>query len=77
MESKDWSGFGYLSPDFSPGMPVSQRIWTPPVLQAFLSMFVSITIQHSSAISFQFFRIYYSESYSEQTTPFELLKLLQ
>ena len=29
MESKDWSGFGYLSPDFSPGMPVSQRIWTP------------------------------------------------
>ena len=21
MESKDWSGFGYLSPDFSPGMP--------------------------------------------------------
>ena len=30
MESKDWSGFGYLSPDFSPGMPVSQRIWIPP-----------------------------------------------
>ena len=30
MGSKDWSGFGYLSPDFSPGMPVSQRIWTPP-----------------------------------------------
>ena len=30
MESKDWSGFGYLSPDFNPGMPVSQRIWTPP-----------------------------------------------
>ena len=29
MESKDWSGFGYFSPDFSPGMPVSQRIWTP------------------------------------------------
>ena len=29
MESKDWSGFGYLSPDFSPGMPASQRIWTP------------------------------------------------
>ena len=28
MESKDWSGFGYLSPDFPPGMPVSQRIWT-------------------------------------------------
>ena len=21
MESKDWSGFRYLSPDFSPGMP--------------------------------------------------------
>ena len=21
MESKDWSGFGYLSHDFSPGMP--------------------------------------------------------
>ena len=21
MESKDWSGFGYLSADFSPGMP--------------------------------------------------------
>ena len=21
MESKNWSGFGYLSPDFSPGMP--------------------------------------------------------
>ena len=20
MESKDWSGFGYFSPDFSPGM---------------------------------------------------------
>ena len=30
MESKDWSGFGYLSPNFNPGMPVSQRIWTPP-----------------------------------------------
>ena len=30
LESKDWSGFGYLSADFSPGMPVSQRIWTPP-----------------------------------------------
>ena len=29
MESKDWSGFGYLSPDFSPGMPASQQIWTP------------------------------------------------
>ena len=29
MESKDWSGFGYLSPGFSPGMPVSQRIWNP------------------------------------------------
>ena len=29
MESKDWSGFGYFSPDFSPGIPVSQRIWTP------------------------------------------------
>ena len=29
MESKDWSGFGYFSPDFSPGMPVSQRIWNP------------------------------------------------
>ena len=29
MESKDLSGFGYLSPDFSTGMPVSQRIWTP------------------------------------------------
>ena len=29
MGSKDWSGFGYFSPDFSPGMPVSQRIWTP------------------------------------------------
>ena len=29
MESKDWSGFGYFSPDFSPGMQVSQRIWTP------------------------------------------------
>ena len=33
MESKDWSGFGYLSPDFNPGMPVSQRIWTPPPVQ--------------------------------------------
>ena len=21
MESKDWSGFGYFSPDFSPGIP--------------------------------------------------------
>ena len=30
MESKDWSGFEYFSPDFSPGMPVSHRIWTPP-----------------------------------------------
>ena len=29
MESKDWSGFGYFSPDFSPGVQVSQRIWTP------------------------------------------------
>ena len=29
MESKDWSGFGYLRPDISPGMSVSQRIWTP------------------------------------------------
>ena len=30
MQSKKWSGFGYLSPDFAPGMPVSQRTWTPP-----------------------------------------------
>ena len=30
MQSKDWSGFGYLSPDFAPGMPVSQRTWNPP-----------------------------------------------
>ena len=29
MESRDWSGFGYFSPDFSPGKPVSQRIWAP------------------------------------------------
>ena len=29
MESKDWNGLGYFSPDFFPGMPVSQRIWTP------------------------------------------------
>ena len=36
MESKDWSGFGYLSPDFSPGMlgvladlDLPPRIWTP------------------------------------------------
>ena len=36
MESKDWSDFGYLSPDFSPEMPGVQpdldlppRIWTP------------------------------------------------
>ena len=21
MESKDWRGFGYFGPDFSPGMP--------------------------------------------------------
>ena len=30
MESKDWSGFGHFSLDFSPGMLVSQRIWIPP-----------------------------------------------
>ena len=29
MESKNWSGFGYFSSDFSPGMLVSWRIWTP------------------------------------------------
>ena len=28
MGSKDWNDFGYFSPDFSPGMPVSQRIRT-------------------------------------------------
>ena len=35
MQSKDWSGFGYLSPDFAPRMPVSQRIWTLPTLAVF------------------------------------------
>ena len=40
MESKDWNGFGYFSPDFSPGMPGvpadldpprfgPPKIWTP------------------------------------------------
>ena len=29
MESKDWSGFGYFSPDFSPGMPC-HRGFEPP-----------------------------------------------
>ena len=45
MESKDWSGFGYLSPDFSPGMPVSQRIWTPP---GFASFFVDVRFNHNT-----------------------------
>ena len=35
MESKDWSGFGYFSPDFSSGMSGCpsgfgpSKIWTP------------------------------------------------
>ena len=29
MESKNWSSCGYFNPDFSPGKPVSLRIWTP------------------------------------------------
>ena len=29
MESKDWSSCGYFNPNFSPGKPVSLRIWTP------------------------------------------------
>ena len=33
MESKDWSGFGYLSADFSPGMP-GRRIESFEVLPA-------------------------------------------
>ena len=115
MESKDWSGFGYLSPDFNPGMPVSQRIWTPPpsksaqriwtplrrfgpsyqtfllsilcivlVTNSICKLFVDVLFNHNTtflnkgkkkknkqtnkkkqtAISFQFYRIYYSESYS-------------
>ena len=41
MESKDWSGFEYFSPDFSPGMPVSHRIWTPPRIWTPRSKFAS------------------------------------
>ena len=26
MESKDWSGFGYFSPDFSPGISVYYQL---------------------------------------------------
>ena len=33
MESKDWSGFGYFSPDSSPGMP-RRRIESFEVLLA-------------------------------------------
>ena len=33
MGSKDWNGFGYLSPDFSPGMP-GRRIGLFEVLSA-------------------------------------------
>ena len=33
MESKDWSGFGYFSPHFSPGMP-ERRIESFEVLSA-------------------------------------------
>ena len=33
MESKDWSGFGYFSPDFSPGM-LGGRIESFEVLSA-------------------------------------------
>ena len=33
MESKDWSGFGYFSADFSPGMP-GRRIESFEVLSA-------------------------------------------
>ena len=33
MESKDWSGFGYFSPDFSPGIP-GRRIKSFEVLPA-------------------------------------------
>ena len=29
MESKNWSSCGYFNLDFSPGKPVSLRIWTP------------------------------------------------
>ena len=49
MESKDWSGFRYFSPDFSPGMSVSQRIWTPlrrfgPPHETFLLSILSIIL---------------------------------
>ena len=128
MESKDWSGFGYFSPDFSPGIPVSQRIWTPRsksangyrppfadldppplpnfpfkhplyhiwsliLFASFLSMFLSITTQHSSIKVKQIqkkqpfrsnstaFIIASSTAYAsircEQTTAFESLKCLQ
>ena len=30
MESKDWNGFGYFSPDFSPGMPGVPADLDPP-----------------------------------------------
>ena len=33
MKSKDWSGFGYFSPHFSPGMP-ERRIESLEVLSA-------------------------------------------
>ena len=55
MESKDWSGFGYLSPNFNPGMPmpVSQRIWAPlrrfgPSYQTFLLSILCIILVTNS-----------------------------
>ena len=103
-----------LSPDFNPGMPVSQRIWTPPppsksaqqiwtplrrfgpsyqtfllsilciilVTNSIFKLFVDVLFNHNTtflnkgkkkkqtnkkkqtALSFHFYRIYYSESYS-------------
>ena len=125
MESKDWSGFGYLSPDFNPGMPVSQRIWTPPpsksaqriwtplrrfgpsyqtfllsilciilVTNSICKLFVDVLFNHNTTFlnkgkrknqpfrsnSTAFIiasRTVYARIRCEQTTAFELLKLLQ
>ena len=56
MESKDWSGFGYFSPDFSPGISVSQRIWTPRGFKLNLSSQVFWCLEHTTNC-FIFFQI--------------------
>ena len=49
MESKDWSGFGYFSPDFFPRIP-GRRIKSFEVLPAMI-----VAIQRNPRVQVNFF----------------------